>query len=82
MRWSFDENDVPALDYLPRRRVVNMVGLEFLTVTTETALPGFVAKLFGVGLDVDLSPCAGYLGEAQVRLFALDFRVRGFHAKN
>ena len=51
MRWCFDENDIPALDYLARLRVVSAGSLEFPPVTAEPAVPGFVTQLVGVGLE-------------------------------
>ena len=82
VRRCFNEHDIPALDYLARLRVVNAVSLGFLTVTAEPALPGFVAQPLGVGLDTDESSCADYREKAQVCLFAVDFLVRGLHAKS
>ena len=81
MRWRLDEHDVPALDHFARDRVVHAVSLGFLTVTAEPALPGLVAELLGVGLDVNESSGADDLEEAQVGLLAVELLVRGLHAK-
>ena len=51
VRWCFDENDIPALDYLARLRVVSAGSLKFPPVTAEPAVPGFVTQLVGVGLE-------------------------------
>ena len=82
LRRCFNDHDIPALDYLARLWVVNAVSLVFLTVTAEPALPGFVAQLLGVDLDMDESSCADYLEKAQVSLFAVEFLVWGLHAKS
>lgn len=70
VQWRFDEHNLPTLDYLACRLVVNTVSLICLTLAAELALPGLVGEICGVGLAVNEMCHAECLGRVQVRLVA------------